>query len=167
MSVFKIISVAAIVAVGASGAAFAQNKFEEVTSVEGWNIWKDHDAKNCFMERKDDAGNVVQMGLTTDNKLGYVGVFTQNDTDIKNGEIQELEIIIGENYYKGESKSMRGNLSHGYAGGYFLSDSERLAEDIAKQYVMTVFPGKDYVLEINLDGTLKGMEAARECIASF
>lgn len=159
---FKTLALAAVVAMGAT-AVTAEAKFEKVETVEGWTIWKDHEKKSCMMERLDDAGNVVQMGLTADHSLGYVGVFTQAETDIKKGENTPIEIIVGERYYKGEAQGMRGNLSNDYTGGYFLSASTNLAEDIAKQYVMTVFPNKDYALTIDLTGTLKGMDAARAC----
>ncbi|MEY8118383.1 hypothetical protein AB9F26_08960 [Falsihalocynthiibacter sp. BN13B15] len=166
MSVFKIISVAALVSMSVTG-AFAQNRFEGVVSVAGWNIWKDLEAKTCFMERKDDLNNVVQMGRTTDNLFDYVGVFTQTEIGLKDGEIQEIQIVVGDHSYKSKSKSVRGKLSNGYMGRYFLYDNEQLAEDIAQQYVMSVFSGRSYALEINLDGTMRGMEAARKCMASF
>lgn len=162
----KFLSLAIIAAVGAT-AANAQSKFEKVETVENWTIWKDLDKMSCFMERLDEAGNVVQMGLTADHSLGYVGVFTKAETDLKAGENTEIQLIVGERYYKGEAQGMRGNISNGYSGGYFLSASENLAEDIAKQYVMTVFPDREYAFEVNLDGTLKGMAAARSCNENF
>ncbi|MEH6836351.1 MULTISPECIES: hypothetical protein [Falsihalocynthiibacter] len=166
MSVTKILAATTLIALGAS-AASAQSSFEEVGMVEGWNVWKDMDNQSCMIERKDGP-NVVQMGLTKDHAIGYLGVFTQNETDIKEGEIQELQIIVGDNYYKGESKGMRANVSNGYTGGYFRAEvNSNLATDIAKQYTMTVFPGAEYAFIINLDGTLKAMEAARECNESF
>lgn len=166
MSVTKILTTAAVIALGATVAS-AQSKFEEAGTVEGWNIWKDLNSSTCFIERQDGP-NVVQMGLTTDHALGYVGVFTTNETDIVNGEIQELQIIIGDNYYKGESKSKKGNLSNNFAGGYFLAErNSQLVEDLAKQYTMTVFPGKEYAFIINLDGTLKAMAAGKECNENF
>ncbi|WP_380053747.1 hypothetical protein ACFE33_12055 [Falsihalocynthiibacter sp. SS001] len=162
----KLLAAATILAVGAS-AASAQNQFEMFAEVEGWKVWKDNEKGSCFIERRDEAGSVVQMGLTADKTLGYVGAFTQAETDIKDGEIQEIQIIVGDHYYKGESESMRGNLSNGYTGGYFMSPSAQLLEDIAKQYVMTIFPETDYALEINLDGTLKATESAHECNQTF
>lgn len=166
MKIKSILPLALIAALGATSAN-AQSKFEEVETVEGWTIWKDLDKKSCLMERLDDAGNVVQMGLTADHSLGYLGVFTKGETDLASGENTEIEIYIGDRYYKGEAQGMRGNVSNGYSGGYFLSASANLAEDIAKQYVMTVFPNKDYAFEVNLDGTLKGMAAARSCNENY
>lgn len=162
----KLLSLAVVAAFGAT-AANAETKFEKVEVVEGWTIWKDHEKSSCFMERLDEAGNVVQMGLTADHSLGYVGVFTKAETDIKKGENTPIQIFVGDRYYKGEAQGMRGNISNDYTGGYFLSASANLAEDIAKQYVMTVFPDKEYAFDINLDGTLKGMAAAKSCNENF
>ena len=58
---------------------------------------------------------------------------------------------------------MRGNITKGYSGGYVLSDSPEFAKDIAQQYVMTVFPEKEYAFTVDLAGTKKAMEMARAC----
>jgi hypothetical protein len=162
----KTLAIAAVVTLGASQ-AFAQDKFAFYDTVDGWNVFKDNEKLSCFIEKSDEMSNVVQMGLTKDRSIAYVGVFTKQETNIKKGETGEIGILIGENVYFGESTGMRGNITEGYSGGYILSDNPQFVEDVAKQYVMTVFPETNFAFTINLDGTLKAIEAARTCTADF
>lgn len=131
--------------------------------VEGWKIFIDEDKKSCLIEAVDDAENVVQMGLTEDRGVGYVGVFTKAKTDIKRGEKEAVAVLLGDNIYVGEATGMKGNITKGYSGGYVLSDDPQFADDLAKQKVMVVFPEKEFAFTVDLTGTYKAMEMARKC----
>ena len=150
-----------IAAVFASGAS--AETYMKYGEVEGWNVYIDEEKKSCLIESVDVNENVVQMGLTQDRSIGYLGVFTKSETDIKAGDVEGVVILIGENLYAGEVTGMRGNITKGYSGGYVLSDSPEFAKDIAQQYVMTVFPEKEYAFTVDLAGTKKAMEMARAC----
>ncbi|TKZ20987.1 hypothetical protein FAP39_07685 [Shimia litoralis] len=163
MKLAKIMGTALLGTVIATG-ALAQ-KFEHFGSVEGWNVFVDHEKKSCLIEAKDDLSNVVQMGLTDDRSVAYIGVFTKAETDIKKGQKEGVAILIGDNLYTGEATGMRGNITEGYSGGYVLTDDPQVAEDIAKQYTMAVFPEKSYGFIVDLKGTYKALEMARECNA--
>ncbi|CUH48273.1 MULTISPECIES: hypothetical protein [Ruegeria] len=131
--------------------------------VEGWKVFIDEDKKSCLIEAVDDAENVVQMGLTEDRGVGYVGVFTKAKTDIKRGEKEAVAVLLGDNIYVGEATGMKGNITKGYSGGYVLSDDPQFADDLAKQKVMVVFPEKEFAFTVDLTGTYKAMEMARKC----
>jgi hypothetical protein len=146
----------------AAGTASADT-FLKYGEVEGWKVFIDQEKKSCLIEAVDEAENVVQMGLTEDRGVGYLGVFTKGETSIKRGESETVAILIGENLYLGEAMGMRGNITKGYSGGYVVSDDPQFAEDIAQQYVMTVFPETDFAFTIDLSGTKKAIEMARTC----
>ena len=143
--------------------AAAEDKFLKYGDVEGWNVYIDQEKKTCLIEAIDAEENVVQMGLTADRAFGYLGVFTKGETTIKAGETEAVAILIGDNMYIGEAMGMRGNITKGYSGGYVVSDDPQLAEDIAQQYEMVVFPEKEHGFVVDLTGTKKAMEMAREC----
>ena len=92
-----------------------------------------------------------------------VGIFTKEKTDIKRGEKGAVAIMLGDNLYVGEGTGMKGNITKGYSGGYVLSDNPQFADDLAKQKVMVVFPEKEFAFTVDLTGTYKAMEMAREC----
>ncbi|HBS49632.1 MAG TPA: hypothetical protein DEA05_05885 [Rhodobacteraceae bacterium] len=134
--------------------------------VEGWKVFADAEKTSCLIEQMDPAGNVVQMGLTEDRAVGYVGLFTLAETDFKRGETGAVAILLGENLYLGEATGMRGNITKGYSGGYVLSDDPQFVTDIAQQYEMVIFPEQPYAVVVDLTGTKKAIEMARECNAA-
>ena len=143
--------------------AAAEDKYLKYGEVEGWNVYVDQEKKSCLIEAVDSAENVVQMGLTQDRSVGYLGVFTKGETDIKAGDTEAVAILIGENIYLGEVTGLRGNITKGYSGGYVLSDSPQFVKDIEQQYEMVVFPEKEYGFVVDLTGTKKAIALAREC----
>ena len=153
----------AIAATCFAASAASADTFQKYGEVEGWKVVVDVEKKSCLIEAVDSVENVVQMGLTEDRSVGYVGIFTKGETDIKAGETSEIAILIGDNIYVGEATGMRGNITKGYSGGYVLSDSPQFAEDIAQQYEMLVFPETEYSFIVDLSGTKKAMEMARAC----
>lgn len=145
----------------------AADTFELYGEVEGWKVYSDAEKKSCLIEAVDAAENVVQMGLTDQRDVGYVGVFTKAKTDIKRDSKEDVVILIGDNLYYGEATGMRGNITKGYSGGYILSDDPQLVTDIAQQYEMIVFPEKQWSFIVDLTGTKKAIGMARECNAKL
>jgi hypothetical protein len=158
----KFISASFFAALAAAAPVWADT-FEKYGEIEGWKVFIDNEKKSCLIEAVDDAENVVQMGLTEDRGVGYVGVFTKAETDIKRGEKEGVAILLGDNLYVGEATGMKGNITKGYSGGYVLSDDPQFADDLARQKVMIVFPEKSFGFTVDLTGTYKAMEMAREC----
>ncbi|MEM1003887.1 MAG: hypothetical protein AAGB28_02190 [Pseudomonadota bacterium] len=147
-----------------STAVFADT-FERYGEVDGWKVFIDNEKKSCLIEAVDDNENVVQMGLTEDRGVGYVGVFTKAETNIKRGEKEGVAILLGDNIYVGEATGMKGNITKGYSGGYVLSDDPQFADDLARKKVMIVFPEKEFAFTVDLTGTYKAIEMARTCNA--
>ena len=158
----KQIAVAAILSATLATAAGAET-YEKYGEVEGWKVFVDEEKKSCLIEAVDSAENVVQMGLTKDRSVGYLGVFTKAKTNIKKGDKEGVAILLGENVYLGEVTGMRGNITKGYSGGYVLSDSPEFVKDVEQQYEMVVFPETEYAFIVDLTGTKKAIELAREC----
>ena len=138
-------------------------KFVGYGAIEGWNVYVDTEKKSCMMETKDDFDNVIQMGLTDQRDVGYIGIFTKQKTDIQRGFTREVVILIGENIYFGKVTGMRGNITKGYSGGYVLADDPQVIEDIANARTMTVFPERAYSFIVDLSGTKKAIALTQEC----
>lgn len=158
-----VLALSLLVAVGATSAS--AEKFLGYGAVEGWNVYVDTEKKSCMVETKDDFDNVVQMGLTKERDIGYVGIFTKAETNIKRGSKEGVALLIGENLYIGEATGMRGNITKGYSGGYVLTDDPQVYNDIRSAYTMTVFPEKEFSFIVDLSGTAKALDLARKCNA--
>ena len=165
MAQLKLPTIAIALTLCAGSLSAETPKFENYGSVEGWNVFVDHEKKSCLIEAVDADANVVQMGLTKDRGVGYLGVFTKAETEIGKDDKQLVAVLLGDNLYVGEATGMRGNITEGYSGGYILSDDPQLVEDIAQQYTMVVFPETSFAFVINLAGTKKAIEMGRECKA--
>ncbi|SFT56868.1 hypothetical protein [Sedimentitalea nanhaiensis] len=166
MSVLKSVALSAVGAIFLASSAGADT-FEKYGEVEGWKVFADNEKQSCLIEAVDAAENVVQMGLTSDKSAAYVGVFTKAKTDIKSGDKEAVVIDIDGDLYVGEATGMRGNITKGYSGGYVLSDDPKFVEDVAKKYIMTVFPEKEYAFSVNLAGTYKAIEMVKKCNAEL
>ena len=169
---FKKLLAATTLATFAATASYAVNagdvlpkegaEFAKWGEVEGWTVFVDQSRGTCLIERVDENGNVVQMGLTSTAEFGYLGVFTKADVKPKKGTIHLS--LDGKEYF-GEAKAKKRHLANGYKGGYILANNPNFVEDIMKKYVMTVYPEDANTFDVSLDGTFKAIEAARKCNA--
>jgi hypothetical protein len=141
----------------------ATRGFANYGAVEGWNVFVDNDKKPCLIERVDDAGNVVQMGLTADSKFGYLGVFSKGNTGVKKGAKEEIFLDIDGELFSSASTGMKGNITEGYSGGYILANNQVFIDAVKTKYIMTVFPKEDAMFTVDLHGTYKAMDMARKC----
>lgn len=142
----------------------ADTQFTKWGEESGWTIYVNPDHKSCLIERVDANMNVIQMGLTKDHSLGYVGVFTRADVGVsKKGEPVGL-LLDGEAFY-GVAHPKTKHLADGYTGGYILTDNPAFVEAVMKKHVMSVFPEHQNAFDVSLDGTNNAIEAARKCNA--
>lgn len=140
--------------------------FSEYGMVEGWTIYADADTKTCLAERIDDAGNVMQMGVTKDHDYAYVGIFTQADIDVeKEGAIA---IAVDGAIFVGTSDGIKsGKLKDGYRGGYVLTNNPEMVTAIAEGRELVAFPDRPVAFVIDLTGTKRAIEEARKCNAEI
>jgi len=144
----------------------ADSVFVKWGEESGWTIYADESRGTCLIERVDEAANVVQMGLTEVRSVGYLGVFTKADLDLKEGE-DPVVIAFDDAIYTGMATAKTKNLPDGYKGGYILTDDPEFVEKVERKYEMIVFPEKEYAIIIKLDGSMKAIEAARKCFAEL
>ncbi len=171
MKTFKSLAAVAAILTVSGASAFADNAvlpgdgtFTKYGDVEGWTVYVDVERKSCLIERMDAQANVVQMGLTSDHKLGYLGVFSKT-ADLGSGRKEDVFVDLDGTMYSSKATKMKKNITEGYTGGYILANNPQFIEDLAKKYTMTVFPKKEQSFEVDLAGTYKAMEMARTCNA--
>ena len=139
--------------------------FKKWGQADGWTLYVNETRNDCVAERIDNNGNVLTMGVTSDRELGYIGIFTRADLGLKSGK-DTIKVSIDDRMYEGPSRTVT-HLANGYTGGYLLGNRPVFIEDVMKQYEMVVHPGEENSFTISLDGTLKAVEAARECVAEL
>jgi hypothetical protein len=131
--------------------------------VEGWTVYANQTRGDCLIVHSDGPSS-VQMGVTANQEVGYLGVFTKEDIGLQNGTKSDIFVSIGGRLYSGVATSMSGDLKGGYSGGYILTDDPNFKRDVAKQYEMIVFPETKGTFVVDLKGTFKAMAAGRKCL---
>jgi hypothetical protein len=161
---------AASMALSFATAASAQNPVPDASDVlakygevGGWTIYANQTRGDCLLVRSFGPSS-VQMGVTANQDVGYLGVFTKEDIGLQNGKQSKVFISIDGRQYGGEATSTSGELTRGYSGGYILSDDPNLKRDLAKRYKMIVFPETKAAFVVDLKGTYKAMAAGRKCL---
>ena len=174
MRSFMTLIAATSVALSSAMAAYAQNqsplpKASDVLvrygdDVEGWTVYENQTRGDCLIVRSDGPSS-VQMGVTANEEIGYLGVFTKEDIGLKDATKSEIFVSVGGNLYGGVATSTSGELKGGYSGGYILTDNPDFKRDVAKKYEMIVFPETKGAFVVDLKGTYKAMAVGRKCLA--
>ena len=167
---FKTLVAAASLALAATTAGFAKNplpvstdKLVKFGEVGGWTVYDNKTRGHCLIVSQDENG-AVQMGVTSANKhIGYLGVFTKHNIGISHKKKSKIFVSIDGNLYAGVATRVSDHLKGGLTGGYILTDNPQFVRDIAKKYEMVVFPETAGTFVVDLSGTYKAMEMAREC----
>lgn len=162
--VAAVLSISATSAYAADAVLPGNGTFTKFGETEGWTVFVDVERKSCLIERMDAESNVVQMGLTSDHKLGYLGVFSKT-ADLGSAGKEDIFVDLDGVMYSAQATRMKKNITEGYTGGYILANNPQFAADLAKKYTMTVFPEKEQAFVVDLAGTYKAMELARSCNA--
>jgi len=144
----------------------AGDKLTVYKQVGDWTVYADADRESCLIERSDDDGNAMQMGLTKDLSATYVGVFTKKDIKIEPS--QPIAIAVDGEVYTGESYGIRsGQLQGNYSGGYVLSNDPDFVTAIAQGRKLLAFPEKPWFFIVDLTGTKRAIDEAKKCQASL
>lgn len=167
---FVTLIAATSVALSSPMAAYAQTPVPKATDVlvkygevEGWTVYANQTRGDCLIVRDYGLGS-VQMGVTANQEVGYLGVFTKADIGLQDGTKSEVFVSLGGHLYGGLATSTRGELKGGYSGGYILSDDPNFKRDVAKQYEMIVFPETKGTFVVDLKGTYKAMAMGGKCL---
>lgn len=126
-----------------------------------WGVHENLTRGSCFISRADDAGHLVQIGLTKDNDYGYIGIF-QKGIELEEGT-NAVAIVVNGNLYVGQSKTVAHGASDGYQGGYVIANDKQLRLDLEQQDEMVVFPDQPFTVTVQLDRVRNAIYEAREC----
>ncbi|MGR9060202.1 hypothetical protein ACU8NH_30800 (plasmid) [Rhizobium leguminosarum] len=158
------------VALSFAMAAYGQNPVPSASDVlvkygevEDWTVYTNQTRGDCLIVRDFGSGS-VQMGVTANQDVGYLGVFSKADIGLQNGTKSEVFVSIAGHLYSGVATSTHGELKGGYSGGYILTNSPEFKRAVAKKYEMIVFPETKGTFVVDLKGTYKAMEMGRKCL---
>lgn len=136
------------------------------SSVEGWTVFSDAEREACYIERSDESGHVVQMGMTKKKKYSYFGVFTLADMKIKKKE--KFEVDINGFTFDGKARGMKSKkLAGDYKGAYFVIKDDNMLNAIMQEGTMTVMPKKNEAFQVDLTGIGAAAAEAQTCTTAM
>ena len=133
--------------------------------VGDWNVIRNKTRGDCLVERNFPDGYAMQMGLTKDRQYSYLGVFTKQPLEVSDGE-NPIDIAIDGKRFGGKSIGVQGGaLQGGWHGGYVVSEDPKFVYWVVNGYELVAFPSQsNNVFKIDLTGTKRAIETARECL---
>ncbi len=139
----------------------ATDEIAKYRNVGEWTVHENRTRGTCFISRSDDAGNLVQMGLTKNAEYGYIGIFRKGADVTEDDEM--VAILINDTLYVGDAEKLVHGASGGYKGGYVLANDKQVRLDLERASEMIVFPESPYTVTVDLTGVRKAIFHAREC----
>lgn len=136
---------------------------DELEMYRSWNKWQIFSNKtrgHCLGTKSDDSG-VLQMGVTADETMGYVGVFVK--PEVAPGDTNAVAVKVGEEIFVGETSGPVGNLGDGWHGGYVLANNKNFRKAIEANDTMTAFPDQPYSVELNIKGANNAIYEISQC----
>lgn len=139
------------------------DQLETFKKVGEWTVLANKTRGDCLIERSDDLGNAMQMGLVKGGGAVYLGVFTKQPADIEPNT--PIQIAVDGQVYAGEAYGAKsGTLAGDYKGGYVLSQDPEFVNAIAQGRELVAFPDKKGVFIVDLTGTKRAIDEARACL---
>ena len=158
------ISAAALMALSA-GAVSAQELVDKGV-VSGWNLMVDPAMGNgCLIQTVYEDFSVVRIGYDAKNNRGYFVVFNKAWGEIKPGEQYNITFDLDGKRFDAVATGFILNKVPG--AGVFFNDRE-FVHAIAQKKVLTVYGHEgNKVMAIDLKGSAKALDYARECQKSM
>ncbi|WP_171207028.1 hypothetical protein [Ruegeria sp. HKCCA0235A] len=130
--------------------------------VEGWNIMMDPALGNgCLIQTVYQDLSVVRLGYDALGNRGYFAVYNKAWGDIKQGESYPIRFDLDGKSY--DATAIGFNERDVPGATVFFTD-RRFVNAIAQNKTMTVYnPAGEVVMAIDLKGTAKALDYARDC----
>lgn len=132
---------------------------EKARTWDKWTITRNLTRGHCIGTKNDDSGT-LQMGVTADETMGYVGVFVPGE--IPEG-VKELVIKVGEETFTGTSSGPVGNLGSDLNGGYVLANNQNFRKAIESNDTMVVYPDTAGAVQLNIKGASAAIFEIAKC----
>ncbi|MDO5756350.1 MAG: hypothetical protein Q4P24_02380 [Rhodobacterales bacterium] len=134
-------------------------------SAGAWEIRKNETRGVCFASYKSESGAIVQFGFASDEKAGYLGLFSQRSPDMP--ATQEIAVLANGNLYVGEAIGVGSTPMDGYEGGYIVVNNPEFAKDIEAGKELVAFPEMAYTFIVDMRGAKTAMYEVRKCTSEL
>ena len=133
-------------------------------TASGWIVYKNVTRQSCFATKKDDT-QAIQMGLTKNQNVGYLGGFsTEYNPD--NGA-QFVKFEVDGRPFTGTAVDVSRSLNEGFKGAYVLVNNPNFVDSVRYSYEMAVHLEKSTNVIMNTSGAFYAIYEAEQCMNEF
>ena len=144
-------------------AAEAQTTHEQWGESGEWRILIDPLVDNgCYIERTMDDGTLVQVGYVPNRNGGFFAAYNAAWTGIEDGSSGTVQFDFERSLFGGEYV---GVTRDGLPGGYAYFNNPEFIKEFGKRDGVSITGDKGNALEFKLTGTMKAINAMRNCDA--
>jgi len=134
----------------------------------GWEVWQNMSSKGCFLQDRENYGNLVQMGLRSDDPSSqFIGVWNQESEILAPGQTTEVTMTVDGTPYNFEAKANESPVTEGYHGAYTFLNNPAFVSDVYDAKQMNVFINDDIQFVVDLNGTREGLQMVEECYSKM
>ncbi|MBB95070.1 MAG: hypothetical protein CML68_10755 [Rhodobacteraceae bacterium] len=130
-----------------------------------WYVFADTTGGTCMTEKVDDAGNVVQIGMTKDGEHAYLAVYALIPEDLREKR-EKITITAGDMTHTGRISRWKRHNADAYSGGVLTSDTFDFAAQAETVTEIITFPNEQIEITISLEGSAEAITLTKECIAA-
>ena len=143
----------------------ANDELVTYKQVGDWTVIRNKTRGDCLTERTFPDGFAMQLGLTKGGEYAYVGIFTKRPIEVAEGD-NHIDIAIDGKRFGGKSFGVKGGaLKGGWHGGYVVSSDPKFVYWVINGWELVAFPSQtDNLFKIDLTGTKRAIQTARECL---
>lgn len=116
----------------------------------------------CYMENVLEDQTLVQFGIAPDRNGGFFAAYNANWTHLDDGHVGRLLFDFGPSLFGGEYIGTR---QHGLPGGYAFFNNPEFVKEFGKRNEVSVTDETGGTLDFKLTGTMKAINAVRNCDA--
>ena len=128
-----------------------------------WVIKVDASVGNgCYMERTTEDGTLVQVGIVPDLEGGFFAAYNSAWDGIEAGVKGTVYFDFGASLFGGEYV---GSTNGDMVGGYAFFNNPEFIKEFARRNEVVIEGDRGNALDFKLTGTLKAINAVRNCDA--
>lgn len=133
-------------------------------TASGWIVYKNVTRESCFATKKDDT-QAIQMGLTSNKNVGYLGGFSTEYSPDNGAQFVKFE--VDGRPFTGTAVDVSSPLNEGFEGAYVLVNNPNFVDSVRYSYEMSVHLEKSTNVVMNTSGAYYAIYEAEQCMNEF
>lgn len=142
----------------------SSDNIEFYRTAAGWIVYKNLTRQSCFATKKTET-QAIQMGLTKNPAIGYMGAFT-TDYEPAN-RVQHVKFEVNGRPFTGTAKDVSRMLNEDFKGAYVLINNPNFVDSVRYSSEVVAHLEKPAKVRMNTSGAYYAMYETDVCMSEF